>query len=162
MKISKKMTDAFNGQVQAEFESAYLYLSMAAWFEEQNLGGFAHWMRKQYGEEVEHAMKMFDYVIERGGRAELKAIAAPKKDWANALAAFQQTYDHEQAVTALIYKLVEAASKEKDYASVEFLNWFVKEQVEEEATASAILEKLKMVADCTSGLFALDQALAAR
>lgn len=162
MKISEKMTNAFNGQIQAEFQSAYLYLSMAAWFEEQNLGGFAHWMRKQYNEEVEHAMKMFDFVIERGGRAELMAIEAPQKDWKDGKAAFHQTYEHEQAVTSLIYKLVDAAVSEKDLASVEFLNWFVKEQVEEEATASAILARLEMIDDCMPGLIGLDRELGAR
>lgn len=162
MKISKKMADAFNDQIQAEFQSAYLYLSMAAWFEEESFGGFAHWMRKQYEEELEHAMKMFDYVVERGGRVELKAIEVPQKDWADAKTAFQDTYDHEQKVTSLIYKLVDMAIKEKDHASTEFLSWFVKEQVEEEATASGILAKLEMAGGATPPLLALEHQLGTR
>ena len=95
MNISKNMTKVFNDQIQAELASAYLYLSMAAWFEENDFGGFAHWMKKQYAEEVEHAMKMFDYVASRGGKVELKAISAPKREWANVLAVYQDTLAHE-------------------------------------------------------------------
>ena len=163
MKIGKKMNDAFNDQIQAEFQSAYLYLGMAAWFEDRDLPGFAHWMRKQYNEEVEHAMKMFDYVAGRGGRAELKTVDAPQKEWKSPQDAFRQTYDHEQSVTARIYKLVDDALAERDYASVEFLNWFVKEQVEEEDTAAGILAKLDMMGDCEAMLLLpLDAQLGAR
>ena len=162
MKISDKMTTALNSQIQAEFQSAYLYLAMSAWFRDQNLDGFAHWMKNQYNEEVEHAMKMFDYVFERGGRAELMAIETPQKDWANPKEAFKQTYEHEQKVTSLIYGLVDKAMAEKDYATTEFLNWYVSEQVEEEDTASGILAKLEMIGDCMGALIALDKELGAR
>lgn len=162
MDISKKMAEAFNNQIQAEFQSAYLYLSMAAWFEEHNFPGFSHWMKKQYGEEVEHAMKMFDYVAERGGRVELQAITAPQKDWADTAAVFNNTLGHERAVTALIYKLVEMACEEKDYASLEFLNWYVKEQVEEESTASAILANIEKIGESVVGLLAYDRELGNR
>lgn len=160
--ISKNMTKVFNDQIQAELASAYLYLSMAAWFEENDFGGFAHWMKKQYAEEVEHAMKMFDYVASRGGKVELKAISAPKREWADVLAVYQDTLAHEMEVTKLIYKMVEAAAKEKDYASSEFLNWFVKEQVEEEETASGIVATLEKVGDSVVGLVTYDHVLGKR
>ena len=162
MIISKEMTEALNAQIQAEMQSAYLYLSMAAWYEANDLAGFAHWMRKQYHEEVEHAMKMFDYLNERGGRVELRAIEAPKREWEDLRDVFRNTYEHEKSVTQMIYRIVDRAAEEKDYASVEFLNWFVKEQVEEEDTASTILAKLEKIGDCTAGLLALDAQLGAR
>ena len=162
MEISKKMAEAFNSQIQAEFQSAYLYLSMAAWFEEGNFPGFSHWMKKQYEEEVEHAMKMFDSLAERGGRVELQAIMAPQKDWTDAIAVFKDTLEHERVVTKLIYKLVDMAKEEKDYASIEFLHWYVKEQVEEESTASGILANLEKIGDSVVGLLAFDRELGNR
>lgn len=162
MKINDKMTAAINSQIQAEFQSAYLYLAMSAWFKDQNLDGFAHWMKKQYNEEIEHGMKMFDYVFERGGRAELMAIEAPQKDWASPKDAFKQTYAHEQKVTSLIYNLFDQATAEKDYATTEFLSWYISEQVEEEDTASGILAQLEMIGDCTGALIALDKELGGR
>ena len=162
MDISKTMTKAFNDQIQAEFQSAYLYLSMAAWFEENNFSGCAHWMRHQFAEETEHGMKMFKFVCERGGRTELQAIEAPKKDWKSVKDTFAETLSHEREVTKLIYALVDKAAKEKDYASVEFLNWYIKEQVEEEATASEILSMLEKIGDSSVGLIQLDKQLAGR
>ena len=162
MNIGEKMNKAFNEQIQAEFQSAYLYLSMAAWFEEQNLSGFASWMQKQYVEETEHAMKMFHYVVSRGGRVELAAIDAPKTNWESALDAFKDTLEHEKDVTKRLYNIMDIAVDKKDYASVEFLNWYVKEQVEEEATASGIVAALEKVGDSPIGLFTFDGRLGSR
>lgn len=162
MDISKTMTKALNDQIQAEFQSAYLYLAMAAWFEESNFSGCAHWMTRQFAEETEHAMKMFSYVCERGGRVELQAIEAPKTEWKSVKDAFAETLAHERGVTKRIYALVDKAAGEKDYASIEFLNWYVKEQVEEEATASEILAMLEKIGDSSVGLIQLDKQLAGR
>lgn len=162
MDISEKMTKAFNDQIQAEFQSAYLYLAMAAWFDDQNFPGCANWMKKQFSEETEHAMKMYKFVCERCGRVELGAIAAPRREWESVKDAFAETLEHERGVTKRIYNLVEAALSEKDYASVEFLNWYVKEQVEEEAGVSEILAMLEKTDDRCVGLIQLDRQLAAR
>ena len=148
--INKKMQDALNEQVNAELYSAYLYLAMEAYFQSVNLAGFANWMRVQTQEEVSHAMKIYDYVIERGGRATLEAIAKPTGEWKSPLAAFEAAYEHEQRVTSLINKLVELAAKDNDHAANIFLQWFVTEQVEEEKNASEIVAKLQMV-ECSTG-----------
>jgi ferritin len=155
------MVNGFNQQTNAEFYSAYLYLQMAAWFEEHNLPGFANWMRVQRLEEQVHGMMFFDHLAERGGHVELKAIDAPPADWKSPLAIFEAAYEHEQKVTGMINDLVNSAAAEKDHASGIFLQWFVTEQVEEEASALAIVEKLKLVGD-GGGLFMLDRELAAR
>jgi len=160
--ISKKMQEAFNDQVVAEFYSSYLYLSMAAYLEDNDLPGMANWMRIQYQEEVSHAMKIFDYVIERDGRAEVKSWEAPPKEWKSALDIFEQAYKHEQKVTALINGLMDVAMVEKDHASQIFLQWFVNEQVEEEATAKGIVQQLKMLGDSKVGLFQIDRELGQR
>lgn len=156
------MVASVNDQIQAEFESAYLYLSMSAWFEEQNLSGCAHWMKKQADEEREHAMKFFEYLVSRGGRAELKEIAAPKFEWESATGVFAETLAHEQKVTELIYRMVSLAREEKDYATENLLAWYVNEQVEEEETASLILEKLKMLGESPISLTMLDKELGSR
>lgn len=160
--LSKKMEQALNDQINAEYFSSYLYLSMSAYFEAENLPGFAHWMSKQALEERVHALKIFGYINERGGRVILKGIKAPETQWKSALDVFQASYKHEQLVTSLINKLVDQAIKEKDHATDAFLQWFVNEQVEEEASASAIVEKLKMVKNAPGGLFMLDRELGAR
>ena len=160
--ISKKMQDALNDQVAAEFYSAHLYLAMSAWLESVDLPGFAHWMRIQYQEEVSHGMKMFDYLIERDGRAIIKAFEAPPSDWNSLLEVFETVYGHEQKVTGLINNLVDIALSEKDHASHVSLQWFVNEQVEEEATAKGILQQLKMLGDSKSGLFQIDRELGRR
>lgn len=162
MNIGKKMEKAINDQIQAELYSGYMYLAMAAYFEAQNLKGCAHWMKKQAEEEQEHAMKFFGYVAERGGRVTLQAIQAPKTDWASPLAAFEDAYAHEQKVTSLIYGLYEVALKEKDYTSQTFLQWYLTEQVEEEADSSEIVEKLKAVQGAPQGLLMLDRELGQR
>ncbi len=160
--ISKKMQDALNEQVAAEFYSAYLYLSMSAYLESIDLPGFANWMRVQYQEEVTHAEKIFDHVIERDGRAIVKAWEAPPSEWKSALDVFETAYAHEQKVTSLINDLVDLALSEKDYATQVFLQWFVNEQVEEEASAKAIVQQLKLLGDSKGGLFQVDRELGRR
>ena len=160
--IGEKMRKALNGQVNAELYSAYLYLSMCAYFESVDLAGFANWMRVQTQEEVAHAMKIYDYVNERGGRVILEAIEKPVSEWDSPLAAFGAVFAHEQKVTGLINELVNLAIEEKDHAANIFLQWFVNEQVEEEAGADAIVKKLKLVADAPGGLYMLDAELAQR
>ncbi len=131
--IGKKMLDALNEQINAELYSAYLYQAMAAHFEAGNLKGFAHWMDLQAKEEQAHARKMYEFLVDRGGRVALKAIAAPPAEWKSPLAIFEESYAHEQKVTGLIHKLVDLARAENDHAAEVFLAWFVTEQVEEEA-----------------------------
>jgi len=160
--IGEKMRKSLNGQVNAELYSAYLYLSMCAYFESADLAGFANWMRVQTQEEVAHAMKIYDYVNERGGRVVLEAIEKPVSEWDSPLAAFGAVFAHEQKVTGLINELVNLAIEEKDHAANIFLQWFVNEQVEEEASADAIVKKLKLVADAPGGLYMLDAELAQR
>ncbi len=160
--ISKNMQDALNEQVAFEFHSAHLYLSMSAYLESIDLPGFAHWMRIQYQEEGLHAEKIFDYVIERDGRAVLTPWEAPQREWRSALDAFQEALAHEQKVTGRFNNLTELAISEKDHAAQIFLQWFVNEQVEEEATAKAVIQQLKMLGDSKSGLFQIDRELAQR
>ena len=162
MNISKEMEKSFNSQIQAEFDSSYLYLSMSTWFESEDFPGFAHWMRKQAAEETEHAMKMISFVAERSGRVVLEAIPAPKSSWASPIDALNETLAHEQMVTKRIYDMVNLAAKEGDHASVSYLDWFVKEQVEEEASANQIIAILKKVGESQVGLFTLDRQLNAR
>ncbi len=160
--MTKKMLDALNEQINAEMYSSYLYLSMAAFFEEINLKGFANWMRVQVQEENFHAMKFYDYVLSRQGRVALKAIAAPPLKWKTPLDVFQATYKHEQLVTSLINKLATLAEREHDHATRVLLHWFINEQVEEESNADALIQRLKLIGDNSSGLFLLDQELAQR
>ena len=160
--ISKKMQAALNGQVEAEFYSAYLYLSMSAYLESIDLKGFANWMRVQYQEEVSHAEKIFDHVIERDGRAVVKAWEAPPAEWKSALDVFETAYKHEQKVTGLINGLVDQALAEKDHATYNFLQWFVNEQVEEEASVKTIVQQLKLLGDSRAGLFQIDRELGQR
>ena len=160
--ISKKMQEALNSQVAAEFYSAYLYLSMSAYLESIDLKGFANWMRVQYQEEVSHAEKIFDHVIERDGRAVVKAWEAPPAEWKSALDVFETAYKHEQKVTGLINGLVDQAHAEKDHATYNFLQWFVNEQVEEEASVKTIVQQLKLLGDSRAGLFQIDRELGQR
>jgi ferritin len=160
--LSKKMEKALNDQINAELYSAYLYLSMASYFESANLKGFANWMRVQNQEEVSHGMKLFDYVLEKGGKAVLQPIEGPQKTWKSPLAVFEAAYAHEQKVTSLINNLVDIAIKEKDHATNITLQWFVTEQVEEEASADDIVQKLKLMANAPGGMFMLDRELAQR
>lgn len=160
--LSKPLLDEMNVQINKEFYSAYLYLSMAAYFEANNLPGFAAWMKKQAGEEQEHALKFFEHIFDRGSVAALKAIDQPPAEFKSPTAVFEETLAHEKMVTARINLLYEGAVKDKDYASQEFLNWFIKEQVEEEKNATQILETLKMLGDKGAGLIMLDRQLGSR
>jgi len=160
--ISKKIQDAFNKQINAELYSGYMYLSMAACFEADNLPGFAQWMKVQALEERAHAMKFFAHVNERGGRVKLAAIDGPPVEWDSPLAIFKAAYEHEQKVTAMINALVDLAAKEKDHAAGAFLQWFVNEQVEEEASADEVVQMLKRVKNSPGPLLMVDRQLAQR
>jgi ferritin len=160
--LSAKMEKALNDQINAELFSYYLYLSMSTWFTSRNLGGFAGWMIVQAGEENEHAMKFYGHIHERGGRVKLQPIEGPQVEWNSPLEAFKAAYEHEKYITGRIHNLVKMALEESDYASNSFLQWFVDEQVEEEAAASEIVERLKMIGDHTGGLMMLDHELGKR
>ena len=160
--IKGKIEKALNDQINAEMYSSYLYLSMSSYFSSINLNGFATWMRVQAQEELMHAMKFYDYVIERGGRVTVKAIEAPPAEWDSPLKVFEHVYTHEQKVTGLINDLVNLAIAEKDHATTAFLQWFVTEQVEEESSADEIVQKVKLVGDQGAGLLMLDQELGQR
>ncbi|MBU0567686.1 ferritin [bacterium] len=159
--IEKKVQEALNNQTNRELYSSYLYLSMAAYFESINLKGFANWMRVQAQEELVHAMKFHDYLMERGGRAILASVEAPPSEWRSALKVFEHTYEHEQKVTGLINNLVDLAISKQDHATNSFLQWFVTEQVEEEASANEVVQTLKLAGD-GNGLFKLDRELGRR
>ncbi len=160
--LNKKIEKALNEQLNAELYSAYLYLSMAAWFESQNLPGFAAWMRIQHREETVHGLKFFKFVAERRGRVALKAIDGPGTEWKSPLAAFEAAMKHEQYITGRIGELVNLALAEKDHASNAFLQWFVNEQVEEEASVDSIVQKLKMADKSAGALLMLDHELGKR
>jgi ferritin len=160
--IARKTQDALNSQINEELYSSYLYLSMVAYFESINLPGFAGWMRVQTSEEKSHAMKIYDFIIERGGRVTLDGIAKPTSEWKSPLAAFEAAYKHEQKITGLINDLVELAAKEKDHATGIFLQWFVTEQVEEEKNASEIVSKLQLLKDSAGSMYMLDKELGKR
>jgi len=156
------MQEALNKHVNAELYSSYLYLSMSAHFQSANLTGFAHWMRVQAREELAHAMKFYDHVLERGGTVNLQTVESPPSRWDSPLAAFEDAYRHEQKVTGLINQLVDDAVQTRDHATNNFLQWFVSEQVEEEAAADAIVQKLKLVGDAPGGLLMIDHHLGER
>ena len=160
--LSKTVYQALNEQVTHEFYASFLYLSMSAYFDTQNLAGFASWMRKQSDEEREHAMKFFDFINDRGGSVELQAIAQPPSEFQSPLDVFQQALQHEQKVTGLINAIYALAINEKDYATQTMLHWFINEQVEEEKNASQIIEQIKMTGGQTSALLMLDRELGAR
>lgn len=160
--ISEKMEKALNDQINAEFFSAYLYLAMAAYFEEQNLSGFAHWMEVQYGEESMHAMKIYRYVVDRGGRVQLQAIEEPQRDWDSPQAAFEDAYKHEQYITGRINDLMKLASELSDFTTQSFLQWYLNEQVEEEANADEIVQSFHLMEDGRQSLFMLDRELKQR
>jgi ferritin len=161
--LSKKMEEALNQQINAEMYSSYLYLAMAAHFQTANFTGFAHWMRVQAKEEEGHAMKIYDYILERNGKIALKAVEAPPAKLGSPLKVFEETYKHEQTVTARIHKLAELAGEERDHATAIFLQWFINEQVEEEAQANLIYEQLKMIGeDHIGGIFMLDHRVGKR
>ena len=160
--ISDTMQKTINYQINAELFSAYLYLAMEAYFQSLGLSGFANWMRVQTQEEMVHAMKMYDFINARNGRITLQEIAKPPFEWNSPLEVFEAAYLHETAVTTRINKLVDLAIEESDHASNNFLQWFVAEQVEEEQSASAVVDKLKLLGTSTEGLFQLDKELGTR
>ena len=157
--LNQKVQDAINDQINAELYSAYLYYSMAAYFESLSLKGFSHWMRVQALEEMTHVQKFFSYIYDRAGQVVMKPIEAPPAKWASPLAVFEDAYAHEVKVTALINKLMDLALAESDHASCNFLQWFVGEQVEEEASADEVIQKLMLVEKTEGGLFLLDQEM---
>ncbi len=160
--LSDTMNKALNGQVNAEFYSAYLYLSMSNYFKRVNLPGFAKWMEVQTLEELTHAMKFYNFINERGKKVTLKGIDGPPTEWDSPLAVFENAYQHEIKVTGLINNLVDLAIEEKDHATNNFLQWFVSEQVEEEASANEVIQKLSLAKDNQGALFMLDQELGQR
>jgi ferritin len=160
--LSAKMEKAFNEQIKWELYSSYLYMSMATYCEALPMPGFAHWLKVQVQEELSHVLKMNQFVSERGGRVRLMAIDGPPTDWDSPLAVAKQVQEHEKVVSKRINDLVDLAQAEKDHASFSFLQWFVNEQVEEEASAQDLVGQLKMVENAAGGLFMLDKELAAR
>jgi ferritin len=162
MKINKKVEDAINKQINAELYSAYLYLGMSARCTELNLKGMANWLYVQAQEEMTHAMKFYRFVLERGGHTVFPAIEGVRDNWKAPLEMFSAAYEHEQKVTAMINNIVDIAIAERDHATASMLNWFVDEQVEEEANSSEITEKLKLIGESKDGLFMLDKELATR
>jgi ferritin len=160
--IGKNIQTALNNQLTAELYSSYLYLSMSAYFQSVSLPGFANWMRVQAQEELVHAMKFYDFINERGGRVTLQPVEGPPKQWSSPLDAFENAYKHEQKVTGLINDLVNLAIKEGDHATNIFLQWFVTEQVEEEASADEVVQKLKLMGGAKGGLFMLDREMGQR
>jgi len=160
--IGPKTTEALNAQIQAEHYSSYLYLSMSAYCDVKNLKGFAHWLRVQSKEEADHAGKLLDHLIARGGRPSLRAIEAPPAEFGTMAEVFVRALEHERQVTGLVHRLYEVAQGERDIATQVFLNWFVSEQVEEEARASEVLEKIRMVEDRPGSLLYLDKEMKKR
>ena len=160
--LSEKIQNALNEQINAEYFASYIYLSMSAYFQATNLGGFAHWMRAQSAEEMGHALKIFDYVNERGGRVVLTQVETPPSEWESPLAVFEAANAHERRVTGMINDLVNLAISEGDHATNAMLQWFVTEQVEEEASTGDIVHRLKMIGDLPSGLLMMDMHLGQR
>jgi ferritin len=160
--MSKTMQDALNQQMKQEFYSVYLYLSMSAYCDAANLPGLSHWMRAQAQEEAKHAIKIFDHLLDRGGRVELQQIDRPPAQFSSPREVFEQAHRHEQQVTASIDKVYGLAMDERDFASRVFLDWFVQEQVEEERTSGLLAEQLRMVGEDRPGLLMLDRELGQR
>lgn len=160
--ISKKLQDAINAQVNAEFWSAYLYLAMSQYCESEGHAGFANWFKVQFKEEQAHAEIFMNYLNSRGGRVVLKPIDEVPESWDSLLASFEKTLEHEEKVTAMINDIYHIAVEERDYATCNMLDWFVEEQVEEEETARGMIDKLRMIGDNGLALYTLNQELAAR
>jgi ferritin len=160
--LKEKVEKGLNSQLNAELYSSYLYLSMSAYCKTLNLDGFANWLNVQAQEELVHAMKFYDFIIQRGGNVRLTRIEGPPTEWDSPRAVFENVYEHERKVTALIDDLVDLALEQRDHATNIFLQWFVTEQVEEEENASGVLEKVKQVEGTRGGLFMLDRELGSR
>ena len=160
--MKQRTLEAVNKQVQAEFQSAYIYLAMSARFEEQKMSGAASWMRIQWEEETSHALKLFDHLIRRGQTPALFDLTHPVVTFDSALDAFEQVLDHERHITKLIHELYEVAVEEKDYALQTLLHWFIDEQVEEEENAEGIVDSLRLAGDSGQGIFLVDRELGQR
>jgi ferritin len=160
--FSKKMQKAMNDQIHHELESAYIYLSMSAYFESENYPGFAHWMKMQFEEEMAHAFRFYDHIHSRGGKVILQAIEGPPEDYESPLAAFEKSLAHEQKITNDIHKLYALAIEENDYPSLSLLQWFIDEQVEEEEHVGGVVDDIKRVSNSEQGLLMLDRELAQR
>ena len=160
--INQKVAQVLMEQVNKEFYSAYLYLSMSAYFSDKGLLGFANWMRIQAQEEQAHAMLMYDFLINRGERVTLNPIDAPENNWTDSLSVMEEVLNHEVYVTSLINNIITVAEEHKDRATMSYFNWFIDEQVEEEANAQDIISKLKLIGDDKSALYLLDKDLSAR
>ena len=160
--MTSRTLEAVNNQIQAEFQSAYIYLSMSARFEDMKMSGAANWMRIQWQEETAHAMKLYDHLIRRGQIPVLQTLEAPAVTFDSALDAFEQVLEHERHVTRLIHGLYEVAVEEKDYALQTLLHWFIDEQVEEEENAEAIIDSLRLAGESGQGLFLVDRELGQR
>jgi ferritin len=160
--LTSKVEQGLNEQIHAEFFSFYLYLSVAGYFKTQHFDGFTHWMRVQAQEEFSHAMKLFDYVNERGGSVKLLPLDAPKSEWSSPADAVEAVLRHEQHISQRISGLVDLASSENDHATTVLLHWYVNEQVEEEATADTLFHQVKMLESSPQGLFMIDRELAGR
>ncbi|MBS3788166.1 ferritin [Candidatus Bipolaricaulota bacterium] len=160
--INKTVEKSLNDQINEELNSYYIYLSMEAYFESESLDGFAAWMELQAQEEMEHAMRIFRYLNERGGRVKLQPIKEPKADWNSPQEAFEDAYEHEQYITEKIDELADLAEEKDDKATRNMLEWFIEEQVEEEASTEAIVDKIKMVGESSQGLLSLNNALGQR
>ncbi|AEH44865.1 Ferroxidase [Thermodesulfatator indicus DSM 15286] len=160
--FTEKMEKAFNEQIKWELYSAYLYLSMAAYFDSLNLPGFSKWMKAQAVEETMHAMKFYNFINERGGKVDLEAIDKPPTEWESPLAVMEYALNHEKEVTRRINNLMELAQQEKDHASQIFLQWFITEQVEEEDSFGSIVAQMRLVKDSPEALFMIDRELASR
>lgn len=160
--FSQSLQDALNEQVKNEFYSAHVYLAMSSWFDSQSLPGFAKWMRVQYQEELTHGLKIFDFINDRDGRALVSGFDTPPAEWKSPLNVFENSYAHEQKVTAMINNLYALAVKENDYPTIVLLQWFINEQVEEEKNAKLIVDQLRMAGDNPTALLLLDREMGAR
>jgi len=160
--LRQTLQDALNEQIKNEFYSAHVYLAMSSWFEDKGLPGFAKWMRVQYSEELSHGLKIFDFINDRDGRALVLGFDAPPDAWKSPLDVFENSYAHEQKVTAMINSLYAQAQKEPDYATLVLMQWFISEQVEEEKNAKLIVDQLKLAGDSGSALLILDRDLGSR
>lgn len=160
--LSKKLTEAINDQIKAEFESSYIYLAMSAYFEDNNMKGMSHWMKKQAKEELEHAEKFMEYLYDRGAAVELQELSKPANKFEGPLAVFKEALKHEKYITGRVNKIMDIAKEEKDYATQSLLTWFIDEQVEEEAAADSIVKKIEFVGGSNTSLYLLDKELAQR
>ncbi len=160
--VKNEVEAAINSQIQAEFQSAYIYLAMSAKFNEMGLSGFAHWLRMQWEEETVHAMKFYDFLLSRDGSIDLGPLEKPEISFGTPLEAFEQVLEHEKYITSRIHDLYDLATKSRDYPLQTLLNWFVDEQVEEEDSVRAVIDTLRLIGDSGSNLFLLDRELGAR